>query len=308
MISSIVVFVGIMCRFFLTCITSVFYALQMSSINNVLSLCVSLLQLVFVAIYKPTNVEQGIVALSIAYTLTSNMPIFIAGWIVFVTRLKNCKPSLKCVDRVHVNRVMGIGTVFFVCQIAYMLLMNTNEFLIANLFGPQYTTEYSFYYKLTSLISMIVSLALTPIWSVITKAIAENNYAWVKNLYKKLQYIGIMAVLVQFAFVFVQQFVMDFWLGSSSIKVEYPTAIAFACFGSSFIYCSILSTIVCGMARMKLQMICYTVGVIAKFAVVYLLAPIINNWTIVVWSNVLVLLPYCIIQHIDLRNLFRKMI
>ena len=68
-----------------------------------------------------------------------------------------------------------------------------------------------------------------------------------------------------------------------------------------------LSTIVCGMAKMKLQTICYVIGVIVKFLLVFGLASIVNNWSIVVWANALILLPYCIAEQIHLNIYLKKL-
>lgn len=300
--STLLVFAGIMLRFFLTSVSAVFYALQMSSVNNVLALCVSVLQLGFVVFVKPENPEKGLLLLSAAYTLLANLPMVAAACVLFSTKMRDCRPSVRYVRKAYIQKVMGIGAVFFVCQISYMLLVNTNEFLISNLFGPQYTTEYTFYYRLTSLISMVISLALTPMWSAVTKAMAEKNYGWVNSLYRKLKRMGLAAVLFQFAFVAVQQFVMDLWLGEDSIRINYWTAVAFACFGGVFTYSSILSTIVCGMAKMKLQMICYTVGSAVKLLSVFLLAGYFHNWSLIVWINVAILFLYCVAEQRDLNR------
>ena len=305
--ATLMVFVGIMLRFFLTGISAVFYALQESSVNSFLALCVSLMQLGFVLLTKPADPEQGLLMLSTAYMLIANLPMMVAAVVIFSSKLRDCRPAVGFVDRVHIRKVMGIGTVFFVCQITYMLLVNTNEFLISRLFGPQYTTEYTFYYKLTGLISMLISLALTPMWSAITKAMEENNYSWVNKLYRKLKCIGLLSAVFQFLFILVQQFVMDLWLGESSIRIDYWIALAFACFGSTFTYSSVLSTIVCGMARMKLQMVCYTVGAVAKFGSVLLLAQILETWSVVVWVNAAVLLVYCTVQQIDLDKYMKTL-
>lgn len=306
-LATIFVFIGIMLRFFLTIVSSVYYALQKSSVNNFLALCVSVLQLMFVVIAKFDNSEESLLGLSIAYMFLSNFPLCVAGIIVFKKDLKECRPGIQFIEKEYIQRVLGIGSVFFFCQILYMIIINTNEFLITNQFGPQYTTEYTFYYKLTSLISMLVTLGMTPIWSVVTKAVAEENYVWLEKLYKKLKLIGIMAVVIQFVFLFIQQFVMDFWLGENSIQIDYFIAIAFACFGSVFIYSSILSTIVCGMSRMKLQAVCYGIGVIVKVILVVGFSNIFNNWSLVVWSNVIILLPYCIFQQLDLNRYLKTL-
>lgn len=304
--SAIFVFLAIMIRFMLTTVSSIFYALQLSSVNSFLGLCVSVLQLMFVLIVKVEDPESSLVLLAVAYMVISNFPVILAGLVVFATKLKDCRPSFKCVRKEYIRIVMQIGGIFFICQILYMLIVNTNEFLITNIFGPNYTTEYTFYYKITSLVSMVVTLAMTPIWSVVTKSMAEKNWIWLNKLYKKIKLVGYLVVIMEFVLIPCLQFIMDIWLGDSSIQVDFKTALAFACFGSVFVYSSMLSTVVCGMARMKLQTVCYTVGVLFKFAFVIGMSKITNDWSVVVWSNAILLLPYCILQQIDLNKYMKK--
>lgn len=305
--SALFIFIALMLRFLLTFVSSIFFSLQKSAVNNFLALCVSVLQLLYVLCFRYSNAEDALLNLSLAYLLISNLPILIAGCIVFMTALKDCRPRMKYVDKRIIKQVMGIGSVFFACQILYMLIINTNEFLITRLFGSQYTTEYTFYYKITSLISMFVMLALTPVWSVVTKAQEEKNYSWLWKLLKAIERGGLAIVALQFMMLPCLQFIMDIWLGKGIVEVELATALAFVCFGSVFTYSSMLSTIVCGMARMKLQLICYLIGVALKFAVVIGLSDVVGNWGIVVWSNVLVLLPYCVLQQVDLNRYLKRM-
>lgn len=305
-IATIFVFIAIMIRFFLTTVGSLFYALQMSSVNNLLALCISVLQLAFVLAFHFDTVEQALIALSIAYMILSNLPTIVAGIILFATKLKDCRPNIRWVEKQYIKDVMRVGGIFFYCQILYMLIVNTNELLISNIFGPTYTTEYTFYYKITSLIAMVVTLAMTPIWSVVTKAMTEGNWAWLSKLYKNIKRIGILIIGLEFLLIPFLQFIMDFWLGDGYIKIDIFTAVTFACFGSVFVYSSMLSTIVCGMARMKLQSVCYTVGVIFKFVFIILMSKVTDSWCIVVWSNAILLAPYCILQQIDLNRLIKE--
>lgn len=306
--ATVFVFFAIMIRFLLTTVSSVFYAMQKSAVNGFLTLCVAVLQLLFVKIVRFENEEKAIVGLSVAYLFITNLPMLLAGVVIFTTKMRKCAPDIRFIRKDAIKSVMGIGSVFFVCQILYMLIANTNEFLVTNLFGPECTTEYTFYYKMTILISTVVTLAMTPVWSVITKAMAEKDYVWLRGMYKKAKLIGLAAIAVQFLFIPFQQFAMDIWLGENSIPVDYSVSVAFACFGSAFVYSSILSTVVCGMARMKLQAVCYAVGIVLKFSLVYILASVFENWSIVVWANVLVLASYSIIQQIDLDRYIGKLI
>ena len=176
LISTIFVFISVMLRFFLTTISSVFYALQKSAINNFLALCVSILQMLFIIIFNFDSPETALINVSFAYIFLSNMPVVIAGIIVFQRELKGCRPSLKYVDREHIKAIMHIGALFFLCQILYMIIAHTNEFFITYLYGAEFTTDYTFYYKLSTIGTMLISLGLTPVWSVVTKAQVEGNY------------------------------------------------------------------------------------------------------------------------------------
>lgn len=304
--ASLAIFIALMLRFVLTLVSSIFYALQKSACNNFLSLLVQVLQLVYVLTFHFQNQEEALVNLAISYIFITNLPMIIAGIYLFIKPLKACRPSVSFVNRQRVKQIVGIGVIFFACQILYMLIANTNEFLVTKFYGASCTAEYSFYYKVTSIVAMFVALAMTPIWSVVTKALAENNYVWLQKLYKSFLGIGIIIAVFQFLLVPFMQQIMDIWLGRGIIEVKTATALAFAVFGCVFIMSSMLSTIVCGMARMKTQLVCYTLGVILKFIVVFILHDTFLDWSIVVWSNVLVLFPYIIAQIIDLNIFFKK--
>ena len=72
-LSTVYVLIAVMLRFFLTTITSIFYALQKSAINNFLALCVSVLQLLYVLVANFDNVEEALVSISFAYIFLSNI-------------------------------------------------------------------------------------------------------------------------------------------------------------------------------------------------------------------------------------------
>ena len=304
---TILVFIAIMMRFMLTTVSSIFYALQRSAVNSFLSLCVSILQFLFIIAFHYENVETALVNISWAYLLICNLPVIVAGIWVFFTDFKDCRPTIKSVTKEAAKKIMGIGLIFFFCQIFYLIIANTNEFFVSHYWSPTATADYSFYYRIIMLVSMGVSLALTPTWSMITKAYAEKNYHWLKKLYRSFQLVGYFIILAEFALVPFLQPIMDIWLGKGQLTVELSVSIAFACFGATFLYSSMLSTIVCGLAKMKLQFWCYGIGSLLKIAFIIIIARISSDWAWVVWSNVFILLPYCVLQQLQLNRLFAKM-
>lgn len=304
-LSTIFVFIAVMLRFFLTTITSIFYALQKSAVNNLLALCASVLQLLYVLIADFDSVEEALISISFAYIFLSNIPTIVAGIIVFCKDMRQCIPTIKCIDKLHLKAITSIGALFFLCQILYMIISNTNEFFITNLYGSEYTTEYTFYHKLTTIVSMLVSLSLTPIWSVVTKAQTEGNFGWLDKLYSKIKFAGFGLLLLQFAIVPFIPFLMNLWLGDGVVEVNYITAVSFACFSSIFLYSGMLSTIANGLAMMRIQTLTFLIAVFLKIFLLGLFHQY-TKWDFVVWVNVIILLPYVVAQQLSLNHYFKK--
>ena len=306
-LSTLYIFIAVMLRFFLTTITSVFYALQKSSINNFLALCISVLQLLYILIFRFDDAETALLNISFAYIFISNLPVVIAGIILFCGDMRKCTPSIRYIDEKHLKAIVGIGSLFFLCQILYMVIANTNEFFITNLYGAEFTSEYTFYYKLTSVGTMVISLALTPMWSVVTKAQSEGNYVWLNKLYRYIKITGLFILVLQLMLIPFVPWVMKIWIGNDLINVSYSTAFAFALFSSIFLYSGMLSTIANGLAMMNTQTIMFSVAVILKFGLLLFFRKI-TSWDFVVYTNFIILLPYVISQQLVLNKYFKMKI
>lgn len=307
LLSVIIVFAAIMLRFILVSVSSIFYALQRSSVNNFLGFISALVSLFYVLIFHFEDPGRALIFLSWAYLISYSVPPILAAIWVFGKELKRCRPSLKAVTYRHSKQIIRIGGIFFFCQIIFTLIVNTDQFLITKLFSPDDTVDYTFYYRLTSLIGMAVMLAITPIWSMVTKAFEEKKYIWLRQLYKKLTKIGLIVIVLEFAFIPFIQPLMNIWLGKATIEVNLFIALTFAIFNGCFIYQSIVSAFVCGLERMKLQAFFYSVGIVLKFAMILILYKQVGNWVLVVWGNILIFLPYCIAETLSLNSFFRKL-
>lgn len=301
-----IVFVGIMLQFFLKLITSILYALQKSAIPNLLTLCTTIIQLLYVIFAKSYSIEDNLLNLANVYILAVNIPLAIATVLIFTTRLKDCKPNIKFFRVDYAKKVMKLGGYFFFVQIMYMMLMNTNEFIITWFYGSDKVVEYQVYYKLFIFIGLIFNLALTPIWSAVTKAFSEKKFKWIKDLYKLLKKVSIIGIICEFIFIFVFQFAVNIWLKENAICVNYLYAFIFAVFGSVFIYNAVLCSVANGLGKLKTQLIFYTIGAIVKIPMIFLLNIIYNDWIVVIIVNSIILLLFCIIQNINLNKYLNK--
>ena len=149
-------------------------------------------------------------------------------------------------------------------------------------------------------------MALTPIWSAVTKALSEKNYAWIKRLYKTLKLMALLAVICQFAMIPFLQFGVNLWLGDNSIQVNYVYAIAFALSGSILIWNGVLSSIANGFGELKIQSIFFTIGAIIKIPIAWILVMVFESWISVIVANIIAMSLYCIVQPIWLNRFLNK--
>ena len=304
--SSACVYIGIVISFFLTNVKTVFYALQSSYVNNILSFISSILMLIYVLLFRFTDSNEALKAISLVYVLIINVPVLLAGIWVFMKKMRDCIPTLRFVTYTATKNVLSLGMVFFMCQIFYAMIMNTDQFLITKFYGPLYTADYTFYYRVVMFLATVSTLALTPTWAVVTKACQEKDYKWLCKLFRVIKLSALGLMILEFALIPCIQFIMNIWLGKGQINVEIPVAFSFAVFASTFIYSGMLSTMVCGLGRMKLQLYSYGVAVAVKFVVVGLLYETFG-WQMVVWINAIVLGLFCFVELFDLVRYFSHM-
>ena len=306
-ITAIIVFVGVMVQFWLKLINSVLYALQKSSVNNFLVLCTNVMILVVAVVFPSGTNDRNIIVMAIVHAVAVALPLLVATVSVFAKKLRYAIPRIKYFSKEHGKKVLSLGGIFFFIQIAYMIIMSTNEFLITKTSGNADVVDYQAYYKLFSLASTVFALALTPLWSVITKAKAENNIGWIKSTYKKFMLLGGVFCLGEFGLVVLMEPLMKIWLGADSLpEISYFSGIMCALLGCAMIMNGVFSNIANGTGELKVQAICFGVGAVLKVPLSYILVSLLGSWNGVVLANIICMGIYCVIQPISLIKYFKN--
>lgn len=294
-----IVFTGLMLQFFLRLINSVLYALQLSSVNNALALLSNIIILLAINIIPHTNAETDLLRLAYVNILAVNIPLVIATIIVFLSKLKDCKPRLLYYKKEYARTILGMGIVFFVLQFASVLIGNTNEFLISHFCQVSDVVEYQPYYKLTNVCITIFGLAMTPIWSAVTKGMANKDFLWIRRLYTSLLGLAIVAGVAMMGLVPLLPYIVKVWLGDGYvIKTGYT--ILFVIYSAFAIWNSVNSTIANGLGVLKAQAIFLTFGAILNIPLSYILAVATNSWIGIVCANIISYIPACVIQPVYL--------
>lgn len=305
----VITFSGVLLTFAFKLVMSILYALQLSSINNLIVTSTSLLTLIylFVATSGETP-EQTLMKFSIAHLVFSVLPPLIATIFVFrFTELRKCLPRISCFEFASAKKVLSLGLLFLCAQMLYMLLSVTNEWFISKYYNPAYTVDYICYFRIFNIIVIVYSLALTPLWSAITKAYAEKKYLWIIKLSKILNLCLLGLFFGQFILIPLLPYIFKIWLGTNAPEVDITKSLIFILYNSVVIWASNISILLGGMAKVTSSIICQFIGVVIKFSLIIILSEFIDNWMLVVVVGAIAMLPYCIVQPFVIRKTLKTL-
>ena len=271
------VFIGVMLQFFFRLISSILYAMQKSYVSGFLLLITNTLLLIFVLLADSGDLERNLKILSFAYIVIANLPPIVLTFYLFLTKLRRAIPSIKYFSKVSVVDLFRLGGAFFWLQIMFMLIYNTNEYLIAFYIGPEMVVDYKIYNSLFAIIGTMFALALTPVWSEVTDAFAQKEYRWIERIHKRLIFFVLLAVAFEVFLILILQNLIDLWLGGNAISVNYKIAVVFAISGSLFVWNAALSSIINGLGKLKIPLVFLTFGAIINIPLAYMFVLLTNS-------------------------------
>jgi len=283
--------------FVLKLINRIIYAIQKSSYTNILALITSTLPLIYVFIFHGNTMEGNLISLTIVHALAINLPYLAATLLLFSKEpLCHVKPAIKSCNIQTAKSMLGLGIQFFLAQIFFMFLTSTNEIIISRVYSASAVVHYSIYNRLFTIVGSLFTLALTPLWSKITKDFILKKYKKIQKTCRVLYEISGVAALTQFVLCAVSQILINIWLGDEAIDVNYQTALIFAFYGSIFILNVVLTTLANAIGDLKTQILFYGIFSILKIPVISVLSNWIPEWHIVMLYNGCSLLVFCFFQ------------
>lgn len=301
-IAILIVFLGIIFQFFGGIISSILYALQLSSVTNLISLIRSVVLILFLNIIPSSNDNNiNLLMMALLNCLVTVFPLLLVTVIIFNTKLKSCRPSFSGFEKKYAKDLLSLGSKFLISQIFYTIIM-TNEYFITIFSDNSNVVDYQIYHKPFALVSTLFSLALVPVWSAVTKALFENDILWIRKLLKKSFALAIMISICELIAVPFLQIFFDLWLGKNHIQANLWHALSFALLFSFMNINTVFSCFTNGTGKIKVQIICFSIGAILKIPLSFVLVNLFDSWIGVVLANVIALSIYCIIQPFFLKK------
>ena len=296
--------VGLLVSLVLRIITSVLYAMQHSWAVGALSLASNGILLLGVWLLPRGTDGENLLALCRVNAVAVNLPSLICTLVLFGKAFRDCIPTPKYFRKSLVPGILGEGLVLLWLNLVFLAVSAANELLITVLSGAEFVVEYQVYHKLFSTAAMAVSLALTPIWSAVTRAGSRGDYPWIRRVYRLFLGGTGLCFLGELLFLPLLGFVVKLWLGENAIPVRLDYGLLFAVLSTLFVLHNVNTSISNGLSWFRLQGIWMTFAAVVFFPLAVLLTRWTGSWIGTVLANILALLPYEILAPIvNLRKL-----
>jgi O-antigen/teichoic acid export membrane protein len=249
---ALIVFVFFCLQFVLQLITTVLTANQEPAKASLFNFLGSLFSLLIIFILTKTT-NGNLIYLGTVLSLTPVLVLVVSSLWYYNHEYKKYAPSIKYVKFDYARDLMTLGLKFFVIQIASIVIYQTSNIIIAQLFGPVEVTPFNIAYKYFGIISLGFGIVIMPFWSAFTEAWIKKDVPWIKNSIKKLVLLwGIISVGALLMLV-LSKFAYRLWVGKE-IKVPLSTSIVMAAYVIINAWCAIFSHFLNGVGKIKIQL------------------------------------------------------
>jgi O-antigen/teichoic acid export membrane protein len=249
---ALIVFVFFCLQFVLQLMTTVLTANQQPGYASLFYFLGNVFSLIVIFILIETT-SGNLLNLAIVFGLTPVL-VLLASSIWFYTHdYKRFAPSINFVRFRFAGNIISLGFKFFILQIAGLVLYETSNIIIAQLFGPAKVTTYNIAFKYFSIIPMLFAIIMIPFWSAFTKAWIEKDIEWIKNTVKKLQIVWLFFSLLTIVMLALSNFIYRIWVGSEII-VPLSLSAALAAYVIINAWNTIFAQFLNGVGKIRLQL------------------------------------------------------
>ncbi|MDY4572559.1 MAG: hypothetical protein SO437_05485 [Candidatus Cryptobacteroides sp.] len=256
-------------NFILNTINVVIMAEQRPADASLRSLIQQIVSLIIIFVLTRTT-EGNLVKLCLALCASPILVVAIFNFTLFNGRYKRIAPSLRYVDFKVAPSLLRLGVQFFIIQIAGVVQFQMTNFLIMRNFGGSEVTAYNVAYKYFNILMMVWTILITPLWVGFTDAIAQKDYQWVNNVFKRYTRLFYIFLIVGLIMLFISGFVYDIWMGE---KVTIQPKMSFWVFVYNivFMYATLYVNFLNGAGELRVQTIASCISPFIFLGVTFLL-------------------------------------
>jgi O-antigen/teichoic acid export membrane protein len=221
---ALIVFSFFWMQFVLQLITTIITANQEAAKASFFNLLGSVFSLVFIFILTKTT-SGNLIYLGSVLSITPVLVLLVSSLWFYNREYKIYAPSFKFIRFRYARNLIGLGFNFFIIQIGALVLFQTDNIVITQLFSPREVTTFNIAFKLFSVIIMAFSIIIAPLWSVFTEAYTNKDFEWIKRTLSKLRKIWLVLVLITISTLIISPLIFKLWMGDK-VKIPFSLSVA----------------------------------------------------------------------------------
>lgn len=123
-------------------------------------------------------------------------------------------PKLGLATATQIRALLGLSVFFFLLQLIAAIAFRADALIVGQFFGPDQAGVYAIYERLFSFVTMVVTIAVAPLWPAYGEAIERGDHDWMTRILRQstLLSIGITAA-ASLTLAFSSGLVIDLWIG-----------------------------------------------------------------------------------------------
>lgn len=283
----------------LNIISTIFQSLQKVALSTLFPVIGNIVSL-FLIYLSTLYISPSLIVLAMCISAVPVVVYFVISFILFIGKLKDLSPSVKCVNLSLFHDLFTLGAKFFIIQIQVVVFFQTTNFLISNISSPETVSVYNIAYKYLSVATMLLTIVMNPFWPAFTDAKAKSDYQWMKSIYQKLSKLFILFLAGVLTMVILSPVAYELWIGSKlHIPMSWTLLIAIYtiinCWDSLHVY------IINGLGILKLQTYVVMIGIIFHIPFSYVLSTYFDAKGVIV-SMIIITSIYSIFFTIQVRK------
>jgi O-antigen/teichoic acid export membrane protein len=209
--------------------------------------------LALIIIFTLTKTTSGsLLHLALALGFPPILIMIISSLWLYNHEYKQYRPSIYLFDKKIVTDILTLGVKFFIAQIAALLIYQSANIIIAQLFTPESVTEYNVAYKYFNLPYMLLVIILTPLWSAYTEAYVKKDTAWMFDVLKKIRYFFIILMILSILMLVASPVVYHFWIGDA-VEVPFMLSLSLCIYTILYMWVSVHVYFINGIGKVRLQ-------------------------------------------------------
>ena len=247
----LIIFGFFCCQFVVGLINTVLFANHAPAKSALMNMIAQLLTLIAVLI----AIKGGQGSLTELVIIMAGIPllVMVAGTIMlFKGSYRSIAPNITDIDFGYAKELLSVGGSFFIIQIGALVLYETDNIVITQLFGPREVTIFNVAYKLFSVILMIFMLVITPFWSAFTEAYVKDDYAWIKTAIAKINKLWGILSMLSILMLISSPWLYKIWVGKSII-IPFTLSLAMCLYMISLVWQASHVQLLNGTGKIKLQ-------------------------------------------------------